>query len=111
MNMKVNSLKIMSAVITGLFVLGTSVYGQAGREALDSRTTHPVMTATAITKADAEKKYPPPGGHYPLGTRNPHDPSGVVTSPYPPNQQYDCSKVAHGGLVLDIRAKKVFVYP
>jgi hypothetical protein len=110
--MKANCLKILSAVVTGLFVLGTTLYAQGGRDAVDSRTTHPVMTATAITKADAEKKYPAPKiGHYPLGTRNPHDPSGVVTSPYPPYQQYDCSKVAHGGLVLDIRAKRVFVYP
>jgi hypothetical protein len=108
--MKANSLKILSAVVTGLFVLGTTLYAQ-NREATDSRTTHPVMTATAITKADAEKKYPPHGGKYPLGNRNPHDPSGVVTSPYPPYQQYDCSKVGHGGLVVDIRAKKVFVYP
>ena len=110
--MKENSLKILSAVVTGLFVLGTTLYAQMGKDAVDSRTTHPVMTATAITNADAEKKYPAPkGGHYPPGTRNPHDPSGVVTSPYPPYQQYDCSKVAHGGLVLDIRAKHVFVYP
>jgi hypothetical protein len=109
--MKANSLKILSAVVTGLFVLGTTLYAQAGRDAVDSRTSHPVMTATAITKADAEKKYPAPKGHYPPGTRNPHDPSGIVTSPYPPYQQYDCSKVAHGGLVLDIRAKKIFVYP
>jgi hypothetical protein len=110
--MKANSLKILSAVVTGLFVLGMTLYAQGGRDAVDSRTTHPVMTATAITKADAEKKYPAPhGGHYPLGTRNPHDPSGVVTSPYPPYQQYDCSKVAHGGLVVDVRAKRVFVYP
>src|SRR5689334_3500403 len=111
--MKVNSLKILSTVVTGLFVLSTTLYAQMGKDAVDSRTTHPVMTATAITNADAEKKYPAPkGGHYPLGNRNPHDPSGVVTSPYPPYQQYDCSKVVgHGGLVLDIRAKKVFVYP
>ena len=111
--MKANSLKILSAVVTGLFVLGTTLYAQGGRDAVDTRTSHPVITATAITKADAEKKYPAPkGGQYPPGTRNPHDPSGVVTSPYPPYQQYDCSKVvAHGGLVLDIRAKKVFVYP
>jgi hypothetical protein len=109
--MKANSLKILSAVVTGLFVLGTSLYAQQ-RDAIDTRTSHPVMTATAITKADAEKKYPPPqGGNYPRGNRNPHDASGVVTSPYPPYQQYDCSKVAHGGLVVDIRAKKVFVYP
>ncbi len=25
--------------------------------------------------------------------------------------KYDCSKVNHGGLVLDTRAKHVFVYP
>ena len=110
--MKANSLKILSAVATGLFVLSTTLYGQmSGRDATDSRTTHPVMTATGITKADADKKYPPRGGHYPLGNRNPSYPSGVVSSPYPPYQQYDCSKISHGGLVLDIRAKHVFVYP
>ena len=109
--MKANSLKILSAVVTGLFVLGTSLYAQAGRDVVDSKTSHPTMTATAITKADADQKYPPRGGQYPRGNRNPHDPSGVVTSPYPPYQQYDCSKVAHGGLVLDVRAKHVFIYP
>jgi hypothetical protein len=110
--MKANSLKILSAVVVSLFVLGSALHGQmSGRDPVDSRTSHPVMTGEAITKADAEKKYPPRGGHYPPGTRNPHDPSGVVTSPYPPYQQYDCSKVAHGGLVLDVRAKHVFVYP
>ena len=108
--MKVNSLKILSAVVTGVFVLGTTVYAQ--RDAVDTRTSHAVMTGEAITKADAEKKYPAPNGHYPPAIRNPHYPSGVVASPYPPYQQYDCSKVvAHGGLVLDVRAKKVFVYP
>ena len=30
---------------------------------------------------------------------------------YPPHEKYDCSKVNHGGLVLDVRAKLVFVYP
>jgi hypothetical protein len=112
--MKLNSLKILSAVVVSLFVLGSALHGQmSGRDPVDSRTSHPVMTATAITQADAEKKYPAPkGGQYPRGNRNPHDPSGVVSSPYPPYQQYDCSKVvAHGGLVLDVRAKKVFVYP
>jgi hypothetical protein len=108
--MKLNSLKILSAVVTGLFVLGITLYAQ-NRDAFDSRTTHPVMTATAITKADAEKQYPAKAGQYPRGNRNPHDASGVVSSPYPPYQQYDCSKVAHGGLVLDVRAKHVFVYP
>ena len=109
--MKANSLKILSAVVAGLFVLGTTLYAQGGRDAVDSRTSHPVMTATAITKADAEKQYPAKGGQYPRGNRSPHDASGVVSSPYPPYQQYDCSKVAHGGLVLDVRAKHVFVYP
>ena len=109
--MKANTLKILSAVVTGVFVLGTSLYAQGGRDVVDSRTSHPTMTATAITKADADQKYPARGGQYPRGNRNPHDPSGVVTSPYPPYQQYDCSKVAHGGLVLDVRAKHVFIYP
>jgi hypothetical protein len=111
--MKLNSLKILSAVVVSLFVLGSALHGQmSGRDPVDSRTSHPVMTATAITKADAEKQYPAKGGQYPHGNRNPHDPSGVVTSPYPPYQQYDCSKVvAHGGLVLDVRTKHVFVYP
>lgn len=110
--MKLNSLKILSAVVVSLFVLGSALHGQmSGRDPVDSRTSHPVMTATAITKADAEKQYPAKGGQYPRGNRNPHDPSGVVSSPYPPYQQYDCSKVAHGGLVLDVRAKHVFVYP
>ena len=110
--MKLNSLKILSAVVVSLFVLGSALHGQmSGRDPVDSRTSHPVMTATAITQADAEKKYPAKGGHYPRGNRSPHDASGVVSSPYPPYQQYDCSKVAHGGLVVDVRAKHVFIYP
>ena len=111
--MKVNSLKILSVVVVSLFVLGSALHGQmSGRDPVDTRTSHAVMTATAITQADAEKKYPPPkGGQYPRANRNPHDPSGYVTSPYPPYQQYDCSKVAHGGLVVDVRAKHVFIYP
>jgi|SRR4029434_7658493 hypothetical protein len=110
MNMKANSLKIIAAVASGMFVLCTTVYAQQ-RDAIDTRTSHPVMEATAITKEDAQKKYPPKGAGYPLGSRNPHDESGVVASPYPPYQKYNCSKVNHGGLVLDIRAKKVFIYP
>ncbi len=111
--MKADSLKILSAITIALFVLGTTLYAQGTDTRIGSiKHEQAVTQATAITKADAEKKYPAPGGHYPLGTRNPHDPSGVVTSPYPPFQQYNCSKVvSHGGLVLDVRAKKVFVYP
>jgi hypothetical protein len=111
--MKADSLKILSAITIALFVLGTTLYAQGTDSRIGSiKHEQGVTKATAITKPEAEKKYPAPGGHYPPGTRNPHDPSGVVTSPYPPFQQYDCSKVvAHGGLVLDVRAKKVFVYP
>jgi hypothetical protein len=105
--MKMKSLKIVSALVVVLIVLGTTAYGQG----VDTRTNRPVIEATAITKADAEKKYPPPASGYPQGSRDAHDPSGVVASPYPPYQKYECSKVAHGGLILDIRAKKVFVRP
>ena len=107
--MKTKFMKTIAVVVAGLFAIGTTLYAQG----TDSRIGqgHRVMDATAITKADADKKYPPPNGKYPVATRNPHDPSGVVTSPYPPYQQYNCSKVNHGGLVLDTRAKHVFVYP
>jgi len=105
--MKTKSLTIISAVVVGLFALGTTVYAQG----IDTRTSHPVMDGTAITKADAEKKYPPKSGTYPPGIRDAHDPSGVVSSPYPPYQKYNCLKINHGGLVLDVRAKQVFVYP
>ena len=108
--MKTKSLTIISAVVVGLFALGTTLHGQG----VDSRIGqgHRVIEATGITKADAEKKYPPPnGGKYPPASRDPHDASGLVTSPYPPYQKYDCKKINHGGLVVDIRAKHVFVYP
>ena len=105
--MKMKSVRIISALMLGAFVLTTTLYAQG----VDTRTTKPVMTGEAITKEDALKKYPPPSGGYPRGTRDPHDPSGVVASPYPPNQKYDCSKINHGGLVVDVRTKKVFIYP
>ena len=105
--MKTKSLTLISAVVIGLFALGTTLYAQG----TDTRTSHPVMDGTAITKADAEKKYPPKSGTYPPGSRDAHDPSGVVSSPYPPYQKYNCLKINHGGLVLDVRAKQVFVYP
>ena len=108
--MKTKSVTIISAVVVGLFALSATLYAQQ-RDAFDTRTSRPVIEATAITKEEAQKKYPPKGGAYPLGNRNPHDESGVVASPYPPYQKYNCSKINHGGLVLDIRAKKVFVYP
>ena len=70
------------------------------------------IVATPISATEAAKKYPPPkGGNYPMGERDPHKASGVVSSPYPPRQEFDCSKIAHGGLVLDTRANKVFLRP
>ena len=109
--MKTKILKIISTAVAGLFVLGMTVYAQTGGHGIDSRTTRPVIEAKGITKAEAEKKYPPPGNGYPIGERDPTAPSGVVASPYPPYQKYNCLKINHGGLVLDIRAKRVFVYP
>ena len=106
--MKTKFMKTIATAVTGLFLLGTMAYAQV----TDTRTSHPVMDGTAITKADAEKKYPPlKSGTYPPGSRDAHDPCGVVSSPYPPYQKYNCSKINHGGLVLDVRAKHVFVYP
>jgi hypothetical protein len=117
--MKTNLVKIISAVGAGLFVLGTTLYAQQGGHGTDSRigsiarerVDHGATKATPITKAEADKKYPMKGGAYPPGQRDPTDPSGVVVSPYPPHERYDCSKVAHGGLVVDVKANKVFVYP
>jgi len=113
--MKMKSLKILSAITIALFVLGTTLYAQGTDSRIGSiaheRVEHGATPATAITKAEAEKKYPLRGGSYPTGQRDPHDPSGVVSSPYPPHEKYDCSKVAHGGLVVDVKVNKVFVRP
>ncbi len=113
--MKMKSLKILSAITIALFVLGTTLYAQGTDSRIGSiaheRVEHGATPATAITKAEAEKKYPLRGGSYPTGQRDPHDPSGVIVSPYPPHEKYDCSKVAHGGLVVDVKVNKVFVRP
>ena len=113
--MKKKSLKILSTITIALGVLGTSLYAQGTDSRIGSiareRGEKQAAEATAITKADADKKYPVKGGAYPVGQRDPHDPSGIVVSPYPPHEKYDCSKVAHGGLVVDTKANKVFVRP
>ena len=113
--MKMKSLKILSAITIAVAVLGTTVYAQGTDSRIGSiareRQEKAAIEATPITKADAQKKYPSKSGTYPPGTRDAHDPSGVVSSPYPPHEKYDCSKVNHGGLVIDARAKQVFVYP
>ena len=109
--MKANCLKIISAIVTTLFLVGSTLHGQATDTRIGSIGQR-AIDAKPITKEEAEKKYPAPhGSGYPPATRDPHDPSGYVSSPYPPYQKYDCSKIAHGGLVLDIRAKKVFIRP
>jgi hypothetical protein len=69
------------------------------------------LKATPITADEAAKKYPPPKGGYPTGERDAHKPSGVVSSPYPPRTEFDCSEIPHGGLVLDTHVKKVFIRP
>jgi hypothetical protein len=113
--MKNKSIKILSAITIALGVLGTNLYAQGTDSRIGSiareRQEKQAIEATALTKAEAEKKYPPKSGTYPPGTRDAHDPSGVVSSPYPPHEKYDCSNVNHGGLVLDVHAKQVFVYP
>jgi hypothetical protein len=113
--MKMKSLKILSAITIALSVLGTTLYAQGTDSRIGSigreRVDHGATPATAITKAEADKKYPAKGGSYPPGQRDAHDPSGVIMSPYPPHEKYECSKVAHGGLVVDVKANKVFVRP
>jgi hypothetical protein len=113
--MKKTYLNIISGVVAGLFVLGTTVYAQGTDSRIGSiareRGEHAATEANAISKEEAQKKYPPRNGGYPTAQRDPHDPSGVVQSPYPPHERYDCSKVAHGALVLDTKVNKVFVRP
>ena len=113
--MKMKSLKILSAITIAFGVLSTSGYAQGTDSRIGSiareRGEKAATEATPITKADAEKKYPSRGGNYPVGQRDPHDPSGVISSPYPPHERYECSKIAHGGLVVDTKANKVFVRP
>jgi hypothetical protein len=113
--MKNKSVKIPLAIVAGSFLLGTPLYAQFSDSRIGSirheGQDKQAIVAKAITKAEAEKKYPMKGGAYPAAERDPHDPSGIVRSPYPPNEKYDCSKIAHGGLVIDEKAQKVFVRP
>ena len=70
-----------------------------------------VIVATPITKEEAAKKYPAPRGGYPPGDRPYSHNPGHILSPYPPHQEYECSSIAHGELVLDTHVNKVFVRP
>src|SRR5262245_52735834 len=100
--MKNKSLKILSVITIALAVLGTSLYAQGTDSRIGSiareRQEKQAVEAKGISKTDAEKQYPSRGGNYPLGQRDAHDPSGIVVSPYPPHEKYDCSKIAHGAL-------------
>jgi hypothetical protein len=113
--MKIKSLKILSTITIAFSVLGTPLYAQGTDSRIGSiareRQEKQAIEAKAISKADAEKQYPSRGGNYPVGQRDPHDPSGIVVSPYPPHEKFECSKVAHGALVVDTKANKVFVRP
>jgi len=114
--MKTKSLKIVLAIAIAFFCLGTTVFAQGndsrigsiGHERADKAGS---TEAKPITQAEAQKKYPVSGNSYPVGQRDPHSPSGVVVSPYPPHEKLDCSKVAHGGLAVDPKVNKVFVRP
>ena len=113
--MKIKSLKIVLTLVIGVFLLGTNLYAQGTDSRIGSiareRGEKGAIEATPLTKAEADKKYPSKSKTYPAGIRDAHDASGVVSSPYPPHEKYNCSKVNHGGLVLDVHAKQVFVYP
>ena len=113
--MKNKSLRILSSITIASGLLGTNLCAQGTDSRIGSiareRQEKAAIQATPVTKAEAQKKYPLKSGTYPPATRDAHDPSGVVSSPYPPHEKYDCSKVNHGGLVLDVHAKQVFVYP
>ena len=128
MNMKTKLVTVVSVVAVSWLVLifsNTAVGQESGSYARQpsgasqagaapspgSQGTSGVPVATPITPEEASKKYPAPNGRYPVGERDPHKSSGVITSPYPPHKEFDCSKVAHGGLVIDTRANKVFVRP
>jgi hypothetical protein len=70
-----------------------------------------VIVATPITKEEAMKKYPPPRSGYPTGEKTYSHFPGHILSPYPPHQEYECSKIGRGDLVLDTHVNKVFIRP
>jgi len=127
-------LAVILAAVVGCFVLSLSTamaqgYGRntasggatpagspGGKASADAKKPGTVLTggaivATPITKEEAAKKYPLPGGkNYPAGDRDIHKPSGWVNSPYS-RDVYDCSNIARGGLVLDTHVNKLFTRP
>jgi hypothetical protein len=108
MKMKLNAvISVLVVTLLSLLIANTSIAQDTRTGGVQSGT---VTVATPITPEEAAKKYPMKGS-YPMGERDPHKMSGIVNSPYPPHLQFDCSKVAHGGLVVDTHANKVFVRP
>jgi hypothetical protein len=98
-------LLFMSALVIGCLTLAPVVKVYALGDA---------QPAVVITAEDAAKKYPMPAGKdYPVGVNaNTHSAtaSGFVQSPYSA-RVYDCRKLAHGTLILDEGAKKLFRKP
>jgi len=109
--MKTKLTAVISVLAVTLLALAMSNTAKAQDTRTGKMTGGGVIVATPITPEEAAKKYPAPGGKYPNGERDPHKASGIVNSPYPPHAEFDCSKIAHGGLVVDTRANKVFVRP
>jgi hypothetical protein len=126
-------LAVILAMVVGCFVLSLSTaMGQGYGKSTASGGSTPVATkpgesanvkkpgtvltggaivATPVTKEEAAKKYPLPGGkNYPAGDRDIHKPAGWVNSPYS-RDVYDCSNIARGGLVLDTHVNKLFTRP
>ena len=100
--MKTNSLKILTAVVVGLFVLGASMRVDA---------QGPTLTAKEITAEEAAKKYPPPKGGYPEGQASKTSTGGFFASPYGASRVYDCRKIKKGAMILDESANKIFLRP
>jgi hypothetical protein len=96
---------IISAIVLGLFVLGSVTAKAAG-------AGDPIV-AQEISPEEAAKKYPPPAGkQYPDGILLPtgRNTAGICQSPYS-TRVYDGRKIHRGGLILDEPAKKVFRRP
>ena len=103
---------VSAAIAASLLIFGSLTVGHA-------IAGPPPREAKVITADEAAKKYPPPNGQksYPAGMDagvaddiGSATHTGFVKSPYS-TRVYDCRKVAHGALVLDDGANKVFVRP
>lgn len=102
--MKKSFLALVTALAMGLTSISLTRPATAQMNA-------PVITAKAIPKEEAEKKYPPANGRsYPVADRAERGTPGFFKSPYT-GRLYDCRDLNHGDLILDETAKKVFVRP